>query len=322
MMVNKFIKRKIFVAAVLLFVIGVPGAAHAVSLGIGATCWYVKWDPYWDRNSHYTNSYGGLYRSSFFGPSDYHEKSSINPALLYGPTISLSLPKHFKVMSSFIYGEFNGSGSGQGLIMGGAYMINRKYLAIKRYDSDSMISYSIFKFFNVFVGFKYMYYEYKVSDDLPYYNGMIFLIVDRIRKGYREYAPGAGIGFTIPLIKDTFYLLVNGSAIYNFSSYKTSERTLLLGGSTWLPFVPFRMKKSLSKLGCNASAAFAYYIQPIRTSISAGFRYQMFKLLQNDSSESISRQKYLWEHFYGLTVGVMVNINLTPSAGKEQDQAE
>lgn len=305
-------KRLLIAATGVALVIGLHIPAQAVSLGLGGSVWRVWWQPYWGKNSHFTKSWGGFPRNGAL--TYYHEKNSMDPSILYGPAVSLSLPKHFKISSSFMYGEFSGSGKGYGSVLIYAWMVNRTSLKIRRYDSDSMISYSITNFFHLFLGFKYIHYDYKIRGILPwgqYPTG--YLMYDDIKKKYDEYAPGLGLGFTIPLVKGSFYLLINGSVIYNFTRLETRVKSVFFHPTMILPFPVTPSDTSLNKIGCNASAAFAYYIRPIRTTLTAGFRYQMFKLLDSDASESVRRQRSLWEHFYGVTAGLMVNIDFSPS---------
>jgi hypothetical protein len=313
-------KRMLVALCIVLFVLR-PFAAHAVSLGLGGSVWYVWWKPYWGKNSHYTKSWGGFPRNGAL--SHYYEKNSINSSALYGPVLSLSLPKHFKISSAFMYGEFTGSGKGWGPVLAGyAFMFNRTTMNIKRYDCDSMISYSITNFFQVFLGFKYMHYDYTIRGSLPWWYGgpTWLLMLDNIKKKYDEYAPGLGFGFIIPLVKGSFYLLINGSIIYNFTQLETSVKSIFFLDYRKLLFPTTPTDNSLSKIGCNASAAFAYYIHPVRSTVSVGFRYQMFKLLESDASESIIRQRSLWEHFYGMTAGLMVNIDFTPRSGEKEEK--
>ncbi len=308
-------KKPLIVVIAMIVLVCSHAYARDVSLGLGGAIWHVWWQPYWEKNSHFTKSWCGFPRNGLLSRTN--DTNRVTPSLLYGPAVTLSLPKHFRISTLFMYGEFSGEGSGDGIVLMYNWMYSKTSMKIRRYESDSMISYSLTGFFHLFLGFKYMNHDYLIRGILPWgYSSALYLAVDRIRKKYNEYAPGVGFGFTVPLVKGSLYLLINGSVIYNFTHFNTYVKSIFFVSSMTLPFPITSSDGGLSKLGCSASAAFAYYIHPMRTTITTGFRYQMFKLLENDPTESIRRQQRLWEHFYGITASVMVKIDFS---GRDRD---
>jgi len=111
---------------------------------------------------------------------------------------------------------------------------------IKRYDADLTLNYQLIRYIKFFFGGKYLGFTY--SDGKHHGAG-----------------PGGGIGFTIPVI-DNFYFLANASALYLWGSHKDTNGT-----------------KDFIEYGYNATAQLAYYAASLGLTTSVGYRYQLVK---------------------------------------------
>jgi len=134
----------------------------------------------------------------------------------------------------------------------------------RRYDSDTALNYSLSRYFKVFAGFKYMRYDMSIES------------VDFEFK-HISYGPGLGIGATIPL-SDSLFVIANVSGMYLFGTRKATQADYY-------------------ETGINSALGLAYYITPIATTITAGFRYQYFetRTMEDDTNH----------HFYGVTLSAV-----------------
>lgn len=132
---------------------------------------------------------------------------------------------------------------------------------VNRYDSDTLLNYNINQYLKAFAGIKYMYYSYT---DMRSW----------------DMGPGLGIGATLP-VWDNFYLLMNMSGMYLKGKFNP--------GST-----------AITEYGFNIAANIAYYIEAISLTISAGYRYQLFRRYYSDDSSF-----YEENTFSGFTASVI-----------------
>jgi hypothetical protein len=111
---------------------------------------------------------------------------------------------------------------------------------IKRYDADLTLNYQFIRYIKFFFGGKYLGFTY---DDGKHHGA----------------GPGGGIGLTIPVIGN-FYFLANASALYLWGSHKDNNGT-----------------KDFIEYGYNATAQLAYYAASLGLTTSVGYRYQLVK---------------------------------------------
>ena len=265
-----------------------PGAAKATSISTGLYTWYNWWQPSW------VQARDMLVIS---------KKVTINPEFLYGPVISINLPKNFVLSTLFVYGDYKISTKEVTVVYSQIFPENNNYM-IKRYDSDSIIGYCFADFFKIFLGFKYSYYKYK--EDL-FIESSNFISYSKTTKFINAYAPGIGLTISVP-IKGFFHLIASSSVIYSFGNYISKSKILL-----WPAFpVPVDFISTLKphRIGSNSSLSFLFKLSKINASINIGFRYQMFKAMPftinfNDDDEF----KY-YDHFYGITIAVIYHFKI------------
>lgn len=111
---------------------------------------------------------------------------------------------------------------------------------ITRYDVDLALNYQLIRYIKVFFGGKYLGFTF----DDGHHHGA---------------GPGGGIGFTIPLISN-FYFLANASGLYLWGNHKDQSGN-----------------KDFTEYGYNLAAQFAYYAASIGLTTSIGYRYQYIK---------------------------------------------
>jgi len=111
---------------------------------------------------------------------------------------------------------------------------------IRRYDSDLVLNYQLVRYLKIFFGGKYLGFTFKDGK-------------------HHGAGPGGGIGLTIPVI-DNFYFLGNVSGLYLWGSHKDNDSS-----------------KDFTEYGYNAAVQLAYYASSAGLTTSIGYRYQFIK---------------------------------------------
>ncbi|OHD70439.1 MAG: hypothetical protein A2W19_15610 [Spirochaetes bacterium RBG_16_49_21] len=296
-----------------------PYAARAAGISVGAASWFCWWEPYWIKFP----SYSVL---PVFVPLKHDAR--INPAPIYGPILIFHLPKHFSISSIFLYGRFNLKRNETVLYTAGltpSVFPYRENSVIQRFDSDSSISYSIIKYFNLYIGFKYSHYEF--SSNTRFYVSTGGLLGNKKTK-YDEYAPAFGLGVLVPLVAKQLYLIFHSSVVYNFTEVKLSGTSYLINtfgpGVPILPILHSTPRENLFyRIGSNSTISLAWWIDQINTTLSIGFRYQMFKLLKSDPSLTYVRnQLHYYEHIYGATASAIYRFDFAQKKGEKEIESE
>ncbi len=270
-----------------------PIRAWAAGMDLAMSTWFCQWQPSWST-----------------------EKSGykVKPAVFFGPGLSFRLPGNVTVSSGFLYASLKATAVQKDT--SSRWSSSNEQRAIKRYDSDTTISYSFNRLFKLYTGFKYTRYKYEnTSTQLQYLLLSLFSgTLEQYR--YDNYAPALGFGFTIHLIEN-FFLLINTSLLYEYS---TITRRAYRFASGALPiYIPYPQEHwSLHKIGANAHLSFIYFIKAINTNIAIGFRYQFFKIIKSGSIYEDYSQYY--DHFYGLTASVIYRIDFGKKKEPEKNE--
>jgi hypothetical protein len=201
--------------------------ARAVGVSVGASTWYVHWDT--------------------------ESQSTVNPALMYGPVLGLDLGREWSLNSVFLMGNFRWETPTQD-----TYDF--------RYDSDTTLNYSVFRWLKVFAGFKYMRYDEDLSNEPMYVP-----FAERDFSSY-AYGPGLGLGLTIPL-SGSLFVLGNFSGLYLWGKWSGDSMTFI-------------------DKGYNAALSLAYYLPWLPMTITAGYRYQLIKETSHDYTGGYALSKF------------------------------
>lgn len=157
-------KKTIFLTSlsfILLFFIA-QTTLNAADLSVGATAWYTAWDYEDDADSGVT----------------------YDPAILYGPVLSLAMTSDLSLSFVFLYGQFQMD-----------FENDDQSIDLTRYDSDLTLNYRISSYFKLFAGAKYMGFTWEP-------NGK-----------HQAIGPGAGVSAIFPA-GGNFFILGYISGMY------------------------------------------------------------------------------------------------------------
>jgi len=229
-------------ALLCMLIIMIPALSYAVDFSLGISGWYTTLD-----KTHLAGS--GLPESSY--------KS--DPVLMYGPALGIQFGERWSFSSVTLYNSTPMISRNQGNIE----------QEINRLDSDSILNYSINRYFKVFAGVKYQYLAASLpSADVYFWDA----------------GPGLGTGITIPVI-DNLFCVINLAGMYTKGRFTNEANSSL--------------NCDLVRYGYNFAPCFAYYIEQISTTVMAGYRYQFYKTeYSNDINDTEMS-------FYGFTCSVI-----------------
>jgi hypothetical protein len=214
--------------------------AHADDITIGASSWYCWWS--------YTPQHG----------------TGFKPGLLYGPVAGYDFGNNWSVSSIFLTGGLSETADPSDYNQ-------------RRYDSDTVLSYKLSRWFKVFGGFKYFRMGFNQGEKTP----GLFKSTD---EDYVSRGAGLGVGLTLP-VTDSLFVLANFSGLYCFGRQKNLDDT--------------------RDTGFNSNISLAYYLASLSTTLSGGFRYQYIDSRHKTYTDQNTKVK-----FYGLTLMAMYHISL------------
>ncbi len=136
---------------------------------------------------------------------------------------------------------------------------------ITRYDADVALNYQLVRYLKFFVGGKYLGFTYNDGK-------------------HHGAGPGGGIGLTIPIVNN-FYFLGNASGLYLWGSHKDNSGT-----------------KDFTEYGYNAAAQLAFYAASAGLTTSIGYRYQFIKSKYNTDDPYGKKDEHTFKGFTVLIV--------------------
>lgn len=211
----------ILCAALVAAMLTPTAKVEAAGISVGASTWYSQW------------------KFEFPG----QDTPISDWSLMYGPSVGVDFTGNWSLSSVLLTGNYHFKDDSIGLDFN-----------YRRYDSDTTLNYSVFKWLKVFGGFKYMRYDIRNSYDvIPPFGSA--------QGRHYTYGPGIGLGFTVPLFDSLF-------ALATVSAMRLSGQTTQEGEPT----------VHCVETGYNATASLAYYIDSMATTLSLGGRYQYYKL--------------------------------------------
>lgn len=271
----------------------------AQSLGLGASAWYADWRPAiaeWLTGTSRTWPTPSLY-GSYTMPASF----------LTGPVFSLKSAKGTTWSNSVYFGQYHLKTTSL-LSMASLVLPKVARQPIEKYDADSSITTPLNKWLSLFFGIKYQ--RYRIKDWIAMGGAVPMLQKESITNN--TLGTGMGLGFTIPIVSGLF-VLINGSALYQGALLDYHTR-ILIYSSTFNTMVPASAAQRILNhgVGANTSASLAYYIQPMRTTIALGFRYQFIHFFPGIGTSGgfriIEKRN---DHFYGAALSVVHVISLT-----------
>ena len=223
----------------------IPSKIYAFDITVGASAWYAwgsRYEDVQDYSIRKNNNY------------------AFDPALFYGPALSVKLNDDFNLTFVYLYTKFNYT---EDVYKDAAdtFAVEAK---IKRTDSDLAFNYKLSNYFKVFIGAKYMSYEIKLAYD-DYSKGPC-----SSQSKHTSIGPGLGLSSTYP-VTDNIFLLGTVSGFYLFSTGEKFEDNRIYDKDR-----PVSLTIGYNEYGINTNISIAYYIAEISTVISLGGRYQYF----------------------------------------------
>ncbi len=291
---NKTVKRKsIFVPLVsALMVVAFSGAALAVDLTVGASVWYAWWQ--------------------FSSKETYDSVSNDDrdSGFMYGPILSVKFNDTWALSTRFMTGSF-----GFAETIGYDYENASDFVhrdKTYKFDSDTIVTYSVTRMFRIFGGVKWMGYNWYQK---VYYVNIDGYPVFESTKSYEStVGPGLGVGFSVPLA-DSLFLMINVNGLYTVGTETMTTSTYYYDIAESSKSGPVVQVFDLVSWGGNGDIAVAYYLQSAKTTLSLGFRYQQLKVIGRDRKEYLNTNDPFMERdtqdvFYGVTFTALYYIDL------------
>jgi hypothetical protein len=288
-------RRGIAMFILAMAILFLPTLAGAVEVNAGAAAWYAWWRPSFldaltNRATKLTDRATGPVR---FTP---------DPSVLIGPAVSVSFGGRWNVSAVFLYGAWYHISASVILQKTGENPVLREIdMYTRKWDLDSLVSYSLFGYLKVFVGVKWQGYRYcfRMMDSEN-------TNPDRGNLRNNGVGPGLGIALTLPLGGD-FFLLWNVSALYLY--------TMLDFGQ------PMNHREVYGALGGNTTLSVAWHVTSANTTVTLGFRYQYlsYRLLAGESDNistnangnaNMVRDILTVDHFYGIMLSAVYSFSL------------
>ncbi|MCX8123335.1 MAG: hypothetical protein N3F66_04135 [Spirochaetes bacterium] len=201
---------KILQLSIILFgILFLISPLYPSDLGLGISAWYADWKMY--------------------NPNEPISKTTkMDPVVYIGPSISYQFAPSWSTTLVALYTP-------------SPYKMTNDYnetTEITRYDVDLALNYQLSRYIKVFVGAKYLGFNF----DGGHHQGA---------------GPGGGIGLTLPLISN-FYFLANASGLYLWGNHKDPDKS-----------------RDFAEYGYNLSVQIAYYAASLGLTASLGYRYQL-----------------------------------------------
>ena len=246
-----------------------PCKLYALDLTVGATTWYAWGEQY--------NVQTGSAKNSLI---------ESDPALLYGPALSVKFSDDFNLTFVFLYGTF------EALKDDGAHREKSKF---SRVDSDLALNYRLNNFLKLFAGAKYLSYDIVPNNDDTDF------IFDKIDP-HRSLGTGLGLSATVPIIGNLFGLAtVSGLYLWGNDSFVIKDM--------WQPQIKKDVKIGYNEYGFNSNVSIAYYITEISTVISLGGRFQYIIANYKNKDNEIFID-YIRFIMYGVTLTATYNFSI------------
>ena len=270
-------------------------------ISAGAMTWYAWWSP------------------AYFNPRidkkliflHAKENIKIEPEFLYGPVLSARRGR-FSLSSNILTGRYV-SVTEQFItdpivfpLWSPVSIRNRT----SKYDTESTLGYQVADWLKVYGGYKHQRYRYR--SPLAVFGALGGGLYMPKKTDVDSFSPGIGAGVNVRLA-GPLYFLCNLSVVQT-STIARDSGTSALGvipvGAAGVPmiFPNYDARRYIKGIGVNCAPSLVLLVEPISTTISAGFRYQYVHNFPN-------KQRLRDDHFYGVTISASYFIGF--GGGKE-----
>jgi hypothetical protein len=294
-----------------VIVLASSSMARAVTLSVGANLWYNWWIPSF-RLGHLESVADGPNSSpppdrylaySFTDARDADTLSTVTG----GPALSIRIDR-FSLSTVLVYAYY-GDRSG-GISTGRNYFLlpawspaayasyGQSYLTIRRWDSDTTLSYSLTPMVSLLLGLKIQSYQLKARTASP-------AGVTKSSDRFLTAGPGLGAGLTIPLVSDIF-LIWNNTGFVLWSRQDASKNVLMPLG-----LVNYYDDGSYIGLGVTSAIAGAWVLPSVSTTLALGFRYQMLWYRRLDDRPGFVNIDRKIDHNLGLTFSAIYTFDFS-----------
>lgn len=297
--------KAIRVVCAVALLLALPLAAFAeVGYMVAAKVWYATWNPYLIDMGEEISFEGWQYMKAGSG-------------VMYGPSVAVMPDDRWSVSISYLYGILEADYSAEFSDTQYEYHYNGS-VKTTRQDLDTAVSYVLNPSLKLFIGFKYQPAEIKTSKrggvfDLGTPGDGAYVDESEMTFTQKNYAPGAGIGFSFLLIENLAFTL-NLSMIYIWGEMDADisptyiyrhDQTLQ---EPWTRTVGSPAQKftiDLQGFGANVEPAFvALFGDNVIASVGFRLQYARMKAEVEQPFDEVSGNDYL----YGTYLAVIYKI--------------
>jgi len=246
----------------LLIIIILPARSFAMDVSAGPFVWLSWWTPYQS---------AGM------------DKFEISPGILYGGALSMTFFNSFSAAISGSYGSFDVDYSNT-VTFSDATTANMTFndITITRRDIDLTFGYKLNHYFKAFCGIKIQEYNFSGKGRFTYATSSGTLDASGDPTGCRQYGLGGGLGFSYP-ISESFSF--SATLSYLLLSIDLSPVWISQVNSTTAQQYQDRPRIRGTAQGGNSVMLLSYLCDPINTTFSIGYRFQMVYLSSKPEGE-------------------------------------
>lgn len=275
-------------------IMAVPSRAATMSLG--GQAWYAWWIPAWGNQDYTADPSITVAQSTDLERPD--------PEFMAGPMVSLGFLDRWSFSISGVYGDY----STRGVRRPAVSALIFEELDIRKYDVDSTLCFIVNQYLKLFAGFKLQGYDYdKILRQVREGNPPSYQWEQYKNTSYMSYGPGLGIGLSYPLGRG-LYAVLNINALLLFATEETVLDKYVFNPAISVEHYAYGGTARL--YGANGMLSLAYFIPESRLAVTAGFRYQRLRYLQDRSDVGEYNFDGKTEQFYGMVMSVIYSFNL------------
>ncbi|MBN1534521.1 MAG: hypothetical protein JXA20_17745 [Spirochaetes bacterium] len=300
--------KKIVLLCVTVFILLASlSMARAVTLSVGGNLWYNWWIPAFKEGKLESMVYAPSVPYLAYRFSDSRDIGSTS-TVTGGPALSVRIDR-FSLSTVLVYANYrvrnNGLTRSRNYILypalpasaAAAYV--ESYLSIRRWDSDTTLSYSLTPVMSLLLGLKVQSYSLK-SRTADLVSGIVKASDDFITVG-----PGLGLGLTIPLVSDLF-LICNTTVFLLWSRQEASKNIMVPSG-----VVIYFDDGSYFGLGTTVMVAGAYVLSSVNTTLALGLRYQLLWYRSLDDRSGTVNVDRKMDHNCGITLSAIYTFDFS-----------